>query len=316
MDPSNVLSNDEVDALLDDEGNTKTKQAMQDIELVDFANIDDILISLRRLPVIDQLLQSELGKQLSDFLRQKVVITASSVSTKTFATYIRARPTLIYNLFSLPAHDNITFINLERSFVHHIVTILYGGDVKIDETIPDNFGHVSKRVAERLSKLIMDVVSQAWKEIVNLDHQFLQSSTEPHILTKPAREESLFINEYSIEFGDVKSNIHFCLQNSLLDQIKPLLNSDNKNEKEQQEEIQWHSQLRKQVQDCHIDLVAHFPKLQCKFHDLLNLKAGDVLPLPNPEQVFISAGNVKLFDAIVGTADGVRVIKLINNHKK
>lgn len=119
---------------------------------------------------------------------------------------------------------------------------------------------------------------------------------------------------FSIELGQNSGEMHFCLPYSMIEPIKDLLTSSLQAENLEVDK-RWLRLMRQQVQLAEVELVADLGTARVSLRDIVNLKAGDVIPLTIPPTVEAKVDGVPVMECAYGKFNGqytLRVEKLLS----
>ncbi len=318
MDSSEILSNDEVDALRD-EGKQSTAPASEahNVQLVDFAiNEQNGLGSYPGFHPINELFLNEVDNRLSYLLQCKAVVDLESTNITSFGQYrVSLEGQTALNQINIKSSNHIVLINLDSKILYCATSTLFGGTLIEDEAIPEKVGKVELHIATRMAKIIMESLDAVWKDIGKLDFEIEKTTTNAGLLSTIPNAESFLVAKYSISLGAMTGTFDLCLQRSLLEPLKPITPGKSKNPNIRREENIWKKNLENNVLESNITLIASFPDVHIDLKALSNLKEGDVIPIANPEQIEIHSKSVSLFSAQAGSANGTRVIKITGKLK-
>ena len=121
---------------------------------------------------------------------------------------------------------------------------------------------------------------------------------------------------FNLELGEVGGEMHFCFPYSMLEPIKDMLTSSMQGEVLGVDK-RWVRLMTQQIQAAEVEIVADLAKQTLTLHEVLNLKVGDVIPLPISEEVDAVVDNVPVMRCKYGLFNGqyaLRVQKLLRSN--
>jgi flagellar motor switch protein FliM len=121
---------------------------------------------------------------------------------------------------------------------------------------------------------------------------------------------------FNIELGSASGEMHFCVPYSMVEPIKDLLTSPLQGEVLGVDK-RWVKLMTQQVQAAEVEIVADLTKAKATLEQVLNLKAGDVIPISIEELVIASVDNIPVMECRYGVFNGqyaLRVEKLLRSN--
>jgi len=116
--------------------------------------------------------------------------------------------------------------------------------------------------------------------------------------------------------GPANGEMHFCFPYSMLEPIKDLLTSPLQGEVLGVDK-RWVKLMTQQVQAAEVEIVADLAKTKVHLGEILNLKAGDVIPISMEELVEANVDGVPVMQCKYGVFNGqyaLRVEKLLRSN--
>jgi flagellar motor switch protein FliM len=315
-----ILSNDEVDALIKETQDTSEGMPLNqsNVELVDFAGSDKN--NMARYPRIEssyQLFIVELINSLIGFIHNKISLELSTLKFVSYDDFLKTvEQPVLFNLFYCTTYHTYGLMVMPQQLQHHIMNILFGGKVKESEQARDAVGKVSTKISQRMTSIILDTLIHTWSELGEFQFNMIKTTPNSNIITKIPHDEVLCLAEYNIGFNEVEGKFAFCLSRELLDKLQLTQEFDEHMITDKEEELFWRDSLKSEIYDSKITLTACLPDVMMKFHQVMALKEGDVIPISDPQQVYLCSRTVRLFTALAGTANSQRVVKLLDKYKE
>lgn len=305
-----VLSSEEVDAILKaSRGNSADLS-----QIVNAANSSDQIDGKHytyTLGNINELIQTELEKDLTSFLRKRVIIKIKAFNlTKVDALVNDSRPKSVYHIFRIKPTDTFGLILVDYSIMHHAINLLYGGILNPSETIVDVPGKIGVIVAEKISHLCLSSFIHSCKEYGSVSIENIKTTTSAHLASNLglAASDVIYALELAVFFDEIETPVSILVsENFFMKFIPPKMNTEEFNEKNS-----WRTAIKSQVEDSLVTVTANLPDVKIKIKDFMNLKEGDDIPINEPTKAYLCLNHLKIFRGTAAQANEKRVIKIIS----
>lgn len=315
---SKILSQDEVNALLDDIKVTKEpiNTEKKSVNLYDFKHPDRISKDqLRALKTIHTNFAKAFGTYLSTKLRTTVDINVLSVDQLTYTefTTMMASPTCIY-IVELEQDNGSIIIEFATELVFYAIDRLLGGLGEAMDEIRE-ITIIEESVLKKIVQKAIIQLDEAWQQVATLGFRLTSFETNPQFVQiAPASEPSIVIS-FSVKINNFNSIITLCFPYFVLEPIIQKLNIQDWISSKQKGKILGNSSLiENQLKSTPIELVARMDSTPVKFSDIMNLEIGDVLLFDrktNMKFEILLAGKPK-FLTRPGIAGDFRACKIID----
>lgn len=284
----NFLSQEEVDALLKGvtpEPGAANHHNAKTVRTYNLATQERIVRG--RLPTLDtinerfsKLLRSDLFK----FLRRHVEVTVGAVNFTKYGEFIGnlVMPTSI-NLIHIKPLQGTALVVLDPNLVFLLVDNLFGGDGRFHTRIDGReFTQTEQRIILRILDIFFKSYAKSWEPIYPVEFQYLRSEMNTQFINIALPNEVAVCMTFSIKLGAVSGDIYFCIPYAMLEPIQDVLNSGVKGEKVEADK-RWSRLMTQQIQQAEVEIVADLGTATMNLGDILNLRAGDVIPLSIPD---------------------------------
>jgi flagellar motor switch protein FliM len=125
--------------------------------------------------------------------------------------------------------------------------------------------------------------------------------------------EVVVATTFTVELGPVSGEMHFCTPYSMIEPIRDILTSSLQGETLEMDK-RWVRLMTQQIQTAEVELIADLGTAKTTLGEILNMKAGDVIPLAIPESVLAKVDGVPVMECGYGKFNGqyaLRVEKLL-----
>jgi flagellar motor switch protein FliM len=107
------------------------------------------------------------------------------------------------------------------------------------------------------------------------------------------------ISSFHIELDGGGGDFHVSLPYSMLEPIRELLDAGVQNDKEDTD-FRWSKALRDEIMDVKVGLNTHLLEMDISLERLMNIQAGDIIPIDMPETVTVLIEELPTFRAKLG----------------
>lgn len=327
--PSEILSQEEVDALLQGQNGEEAPAAGADDELdegpvrrYDLANPERTVRG--RMPTLD-IINDRLARlfrgALTEFLRRPLDVTAGGTKVHKFGEFLRnlVVPTNL-NVMNLVSLRGMGLVVFEPTLVFAVVDNLFGGDGRYHVRVEGrDFTPTEQRIIERLLGVFVGQYQAAWEPVHPLGLEYVRSEMNTSFANIVSPQELVVTSTFSVEIGTATGDVHVCLPYSALEPIRDVLMS-LRPAGEAEPDQRWLRSLSKQVQQAEVEIVAPLTHLVTPMAHLMKLKVGDVIAMDLPEHVMAEVEGVPLLECRYGTSNGhyalcIQRVVPVNTHE-
>ncbi|MCI0668644.1 MAG: flagellar motor switch protein FliM [Methylococcaceae bacterium] len=314
---NDLLSQDEIDALLHgvDDGTIETGLGEvpkgQPVSY-DFANQDRIVRGrMPTLEMINERFVRYFRISLFNFLRRSAEIAISGIQVLKFSDYVRGLfvPTNL-NLIRFNPLRGRALIVFEPNLVFTTVDNFFGGSGRFHNKIEGReFTPTEMRVIHLLIDLVFKDFQEAWKPVMKVDFEYLNSEVNPQFANIVSPSEIVVVSTIHVELDGGGGDIHITLPYSMIEPIRELLDAGIQSDRGEVD-TRWELALRTDLLSAEIELQSTLVEKTIAVRDVLNMKAGDVIPIEVPELVRLTAEGIPVFKGRVGVSDASYAIQI------
>ncbi|MGO4327557.1 flagellar motor switch protein FliM [Cupriavidus sp. 2TAF22] len=273
---------------------------------------------LHTLEIINERFARQLRTALFNFIRRGADISVGSIRIEKYGDFVRNLPvpTNLNLVHMKPLRGTALFV-IDPNLVFLVVDNLFGGDGRFHTRVEGrDFTQTEQRIIRRLLDLALNSYSNAWNAVHPIELEYVRSEMHTKFANIAMLNEVVVTTAFHIELGAVGGQLHVCFPYSMIEPVRDLLMNPLQDEVEVDK--RWVSQLSQQIRSAEVDLVAEFAHLESTVAEVLSLRAGDVLPIELPEQVFGKVDGVPVMQCGFGTMNGqyaLRVERMINHQE-
>ena len=323
MAPNDVLSQDEIDALLHgvDSGAVGTEPEVPPGEArqYDFAN--QVRIVRGRMPTLEMINErfARLFRtSLFNMLRRGPEVAVAPIRMVKFSEYVQGLhvPTSL-NLVKILPLRGTGLVVLDPKLVFAVVDNFFGGNGRFAKIEGREFTATETRVIHMLLKHIFADVKEAWSHIARLDIEYLNSEINPHFANIVSPTEIVVVTSFHVELDGGGGDLHVTMPYSMLEPMRELLHAGVASDRVEHDE-RWLLALKEEIEDAEVQLSTLLGRGRITMQQLIDLQPGDILPCDFNGRATIMAEDVPIFRGAFGVSHGqqaVQVEERVERHK-
>lgn len=310
-----VLSQDEIDALLDgvDRGGIDTGPASQPREVRPYEIAQQARILRGRMPTLDMINERFarfLRTGLFNLLRRSVDVGVAPVEIVHFGDYAGTLPVpSSLNLVRLKPLRGTALVTLDARLVFAVVDNFFGGSGRFPRVEAREFTPAERRIIDRLVQRITADLREAWSPVLAIETEHVGSEINPHFATIASPSESVVVTRLQVELEGGGGALHVAVPYSAVEPLRDVLEAGVQGDRLEADE-RWMRTLREEIEDADVGLSVVLGSTRVTIEQLLDLKAGDVLPCDFEGRVAVCSEGVPLFRGSVGRSRGVYAVSI------
>lgn len=314
-----ILSQDEVDALLSGMGGGDIESVPEEIARgdarnYDFGNEDRIIRG--RMPTLE-MVNERFGRlfriSLFNMLRRSAEISVLGVQVMKFSEYIHTLfvPTSL-NLIHMHPLRGTGLIVLDPKLVFTILDNYFGGDGRFQARIEGReFTATELRVIRMVLDQCFSTLTEAWSPVMDVMFEFVNHEVNPQFANIVSPSEVLVISTFHIELDGGGGDIHITLPYSMLEPIRELLDTGLQSDSSS-DDGRWAASMKEEILGADLLLTAELAHVKYTLRKILDFKAGDIIPIEMPKTVAVKAENIPIFNATFGEHKNKVALKVTN----
>jgi flagellar motor switch protein FliM len=318
----NILSQDEVDSLLDGitEGKVETETDLSDksttVEVYDFSMpAGPVHLRLPALRIINERLVGLLRTNLQ--VASRAVIDVNLVSTETvkFSEFYLSLPMpSSLNIFSIEPLRGFSLVVLEGPLVFSFVDSLFGGTgvshVKLEGRL---FTKIETKIVEKIVKIILDDFQKAWLDVCEINAVFVRSEMDPQFVGIGAPEDLVIVNKFEVQLENGNGFITISIPYSSIKPIEEKLKNKFKREKMRIDQSSKKF-IQERIKETMVEMSCTMGMAKINGAELLGMKVDDVIMLDQKSGniVTINVENIPKFKGYPGACNKKKAVKIID----
>ena len=318
----NILSQDEVDSLLDGitdgkvETETDVGEKSTTIEVYDFSMpAGPVHLRLPALRIINERLVGLLRTNLQVASRSVIDVNLVSTETVKFSEFYLSLPMpSSLNIFSIEPLRGFSPVMLEGPLVFSFVDSLFGGTgvshVKLEGRL---FTKIETKIVEKIVKIILDDFQKAWLDVCEINAEFVRSEMDPQFVGIGAPEDLVIVNKYEVQLENGNGLIIISIPYSSIKPIEEKLKTKFKREKMRIDQSSK-KYIQNRIKETMVELSCTMGMAKINGAELLSMKVDDVIMLDQKSGniVTVNVENIAKFKGYPGACNKKKAVKIIH----
>ena len=326
---SKILSQEEIDALLDSVSKTKSYEQIEkvrerSVHLYDFKHPDRVSKDqLRTLRTIHDSLARTFSTYLSTILRTMVDINLLSIDQVAYSEYMMAlsEPSCIYILKSDTLQGRaILEVNPQLALL--IVDRLLGGTGKTMSTEMREITLIEQNIMRKIIDRALEIMNDVWHHIVPIKLSYDGFESNPQFVQIAPASEVAVIIFFEILIRDLTYPLNICFPYFVLEPVMAKLTGQS-----------WLAQTKRKIPEDSKDIIkdrltytqiplsVDLGKKEITLRELVSMRVGDVLTLDTRtvDSLRVSARDrVKFFarPGVLGKKKAARIMHVVDSEEE
>lgn len=316
-----LLSQDEIDALLHgvDDGAVDTHMGDEpgSIRSYDLTSQDRIVRGrMPTLEMINERFARYTRISLFNLLRRSADVSIGGVQITKFGEYLHTLyvPTSL-NLVKFRPLRGTALIVLDAKLVFKLVDNYFGGDGRHAKIEGREFTPTELRVVQMVLNQIFIDLGEAWRNVYKLEFDHLRSEVNPSMANIVSPSEVVVVSSFHIELDGGGGDIHITQPYAMIEPIRELLDAGMQSDVDEHDE-RWGKALREQIKDATVEFTCDLFDRKITLRDVVDLEAGDVIPVEMPETIVLKANGIPMFDTKIGMSNGNLALRIEGVHRE
>ena len=322
---SDLLSQDEIDALLHGVDDVEDEEEVEDVVQskdgtsdYDFSSQDRIVRGrMPTLEMVNERFARHMRISLFNMMRRTAEVSINGIQMIKFGEYIHTLfvPTSL-NMVRFRPLKGTALITMEARLVFILVDNFFGGDGRYHAKIEGReFTPTERRIIQMLLKLIFEDYKEAWSPVMDVSFEYLDSEVNPSMANIVSPTEVVVISSFHIELDGGGGDFHIALPYSMLEPIRELLDAGVQSDKEDTD-MRWSKALRDEIMDVPVAINTKFIEVDIPLSQLMELQAGDIIPIEMPEHITVLIEDLHTFRAKLGRSRDKIALKIESKIKR
>jgi len=324
-----VLSQDEVDALLsavNDDGETEAAPSgeggdfatddenQENIQPYDLTNQDRVIRG--RMPILEIIYERFIRQfrvSLSNSLRKISTISMISTDLLKFGEFVNTLPIpscmciMRFNELRGPA-----LIVFESKLAYAIIDSYFGGtDRPFTKIEGKEFTSIELSFMRRVMDMAINDLEEAWAPVHRIDAQYVRTEINPQFVGVVPPSDVIITTTFEVEFESASGTIMVVIPYSTIEPIKQKLSSSFQSENDVVDTL-WTRSLQEHVQNAEATAIVKLGETAMTIGDLVSLQVGDIIPLSQEVsgELDLEIEGANKMKCLIGTYKGNRAVQV------
>ena len=322
---SDLLSQEEIDALLHGVDDVEEEEIEEDYSQADggtsdydFSSQDRIVRGrMPTLEMVNERFARHMRISLFNMMRRSAEVSINGIQMIKFGEYVHTLfvPTSL-NMVRFRPLKGTALITMEARLVFILVDNFFGGDGRYHAKIEGReFTPTERRIVQMLLKIIFEDYKEAWSPVMDVSFEYLDSEVNPSMANIVSPTEVVVISSFHIELDGGGGDFHVALPYAMLEPIRELLDAGVQSDKEDTD-MRWSKALRDEIMDVPVELSTKFIEVKLSLQKIMDLKAGDIIPIEMPDHITVLVENLPSFRAKLGRSRDNLALKIESKIKR
>lgn len=322
MSDDKVLSQDEVDALTNavEEGDVSTDEVSEDGEyrVHDFNTQERIVRT--QYPVLSRIHErfaKKLSANMYSLISRETEINNEDIVVTKFGEFVAglAMPSSI-NIVRFHPLRGKAFVIMNDDLVFALVENYFGGDCRYKSTIEEReFTLTEQRITQLIIDMVYSNLCEAWTPIMKLEIETIGYEMNPQLLNVASADDLMVKCAFNLKFEEIEGQLTILIPYTMLEPIREQLDL-GASRTDDEIDPNWVRSLQDEVLDASVELSSTLTETMITLRNVLNLKAGDVIPVEMPEIITLKIEDIPSYHAKYGLSSDKCALKIIDKVKR
>ena len=260
----------------------------------------------KQWPVLDLVnarVATAFGSALNDCLQINLVGHALQTTRSKYMDSVRAiGPTGIVHELSLSPLQGVVWFCIDTSVVSALVDSYFGGVATITPLDrARNLTRTEKRVVQHVINALLMGLTDGWSMVMKMNAAMIRP-IDVSRLHNAALEQVMVTSELKLQLGELELPCQLVYP---FETLKPLSEQlEHESTTTSSQDLAFSEALQAELMQCELDIRGVLSETRITLGKLLELKAGDFIPLRDVQTVSFKTQQMPLFDARVGISNG------------
>ena len=311
-----LLSQDEIDALLHgvDDGDVDTDADLEEgvSRAYDLTSQDRIVRGrMPTLEMVNERFARYTCISLFNLLRRTADVAVGGIQIQKFGEYVHTLyvPTSL-NMVKLRPLRGTGLVILDAKLVFKLVDNFFGGDGRHAKIEGREFTPTELRVVEMVLRDAFVDLKEAWKAILPIEFEFINAEVNPSMANIVSPSEAVVVSTFHIELDGGGGDMHITLPYSMIEPIRETLDAGLQTDVDDVDD-RWIRSLREDIMGATVELGCTIAEKVVSLRDIIDIQKGDVVPIEIADKLVLTANDVPVLHAKLGTSKGNLALQII-----
>lgn len=316
-----LLSQEEIDALLHgvDDGAVDTDADFEPGEARSYDLTSQDRIVRGRMPTLE-MINEKFARytriSLFNLLRRSADVAVGGIQIQKFGEYVHTLyvPTSL-NMVKLRPLRGTGLIILDAKLVFKLVDNFFGGDGRHAKIEGREFTPTELRVVEMVIQQAFIDLREAWKTIMPVEFEFVNSEVNPSMANIVSPSEVVVVSTFHVELDGGGGDMHITLPYAMIEPIRETLDAGMQSDVDDIDE-RWVRSLREDVMGATVEVNSTVVEKEISLRDIIDLEAGDIIPIDMDDKLVLTANGVPVRYARLGQSRGNLALQILEKYDR
>lgn len=316
-----LLSQDEIDALLHgvDDGAVETDIDFDPKAVKNYDLTSQDRIVRGRMPTLE-MINERFARytriSMFNLLRRTADVSVGGIQILKFGEYVHTLyvPTSLNMVKFRPLRGTALFI-LDAKLVFKLVDNFFGGDGRHAKIEGREFTPTELRVVQMVLQQAFVDLHEAWRAVKKIDFEYINSEVNPSMANIVSPSEVVVVSTFHVELDGGGGEMHITMPYAMVEPIREILDAGLQSDSDERDD-RWVNALREDIMDAKVDLEAEIVTRELTLRDIVELRAGDIIPVNMPTTHVLTANGVPMFNTQLGRSGENLALKIVHRHKR
>lgn len=204
------------------------------------------------------------------------------------------------------------FVSVEPSLLLTLLDGFFGGSGRAAGDPSAAVAPAAQRFLALMLRSFAAEWSTAWSPIAPLELELVKQEVNPRLMQLGAPQEPMIVLRFSVEFGARSGRMDWLVPELMLAPLREALAEQGSNAPASRKQEVWGPTLGIGLQEAQVEIRAVLSEVAISLRELVRLMPGDVIPIDNPQQATLLAGEVAIHRGRFGLSQGHNALKIIS----
>jgi flagellar motor switch protein FliM len=247
-----------------------------------------------------------------NLLRRPADVSVGGIQIQKFGEYVHTLyvPTSL-NMVKFRPLRGTALIILDAKLVFKLVDNFFGGDGRHAKIEGREFTPTELRVVQMVLEQAFVDLREAWKAVKPIDFEYINSEVNPSMANIVSPSEVVVVSTFHVELDGGGGELHITMPYSMVEPIREILDAGLQSDTDERDD-RWVRALREDVMAAEVSLECDIVRREVTLRDIVDLRAGDVIPIQMPETSVLTANGVPMFRVVMGRSKENLALKVVS----
>jgi flagellar motor switch protein FliM len=265
------------------------------------------------LPALDRMSERAIRKLrdlVEPFSRSKPKVEAEAAEVMAYGDWqAQQNEFTSLSIYNFKPLKGAILLSVEPAFISRLVDARYGGTGEAAPVSAKEFTATEESLLARLSELLIDLLASVWAEVVPVKPQLRARETNVGFAALVRPDEQVVVTRFKVTPWPGKSSaIEIIYPVTALRSVEEELSRSSDEAPARGGE--WRARLAAAIGEVRVPARTVLARPQLTFSELMQLQAGDVIPVTLPAMVPLLVEGRRLAVGTIGEHDGRAALRI------